>query len=336
MKSMGIRRNLATVIGLGVTLALASCATHVAASTGSPSELLASGVHALAALKTSQVTGTFTVGGNQGSVLASILQNGDITGTLNLDDSDSPFVYAAGTTYFESLATFVTSQFPDVATLAESVKSQPWWRTPGSTDAASVIHLITPSGLTSTFLSGRPQMIEKTATDSSGHSAMRLTDANGSVYVTAASPHNIVEITTPVNGLVGNFSNIKLAFNEFNTPVTLGVPTNVVTPSLAGMPPYYVVNSVTFGICSTTGCTGKAVIDTQAGSGVATVTLTITNPANKTLATCTTTVKATYSANATATCRAHGPNWANFWANVGGSYYFDGVVANPYYNVATS
>jgi hypothetical protein len=179
-------------------------------------------------------------------------------------------------------------------------------------------------------------MTEKATHDSTGRAAMRLTDANGSVYIAATNPHTVVEITTPVNGLVGDFSNIDLVFNEFNTPVTLDIPTIVVTPTLAGMPPYFVENSVTFGTCSTTGCTGKAVIDTQAGSGVATVTLTITNPANKVLATCTATVKATYSADATATCRAHGPGWANFWANVGGSYYFDGVVANPYYNVATS
>jgi len=336
MKSTGIRRHLAAVIGLGLTLALASCATQVAASTVSPSQLLASGARALAALKTSQVTGTFTIDGNQGSVLASVLQNGDITGTLNLDESDSPFVYAAGTTYFESLASFVTSGFPDgVATLAPSVKSQPWWRTPGSTEAVDAIHLITPSGLASTFLTGRPHMTEKAAADSTGRAALRLTDANGSVYVAAASPHNVVEITTPMNGLVGDFSNIDLVFNEFNSAVTLGIPTVVVTPTLAGMPPYFVENAVTFAPCSATGCTGKAVIDTQAGSGVATVTLAITNPANKVLATCTTTVRASYTADATATCRARGPGWANFWANGGGTYYFDGVVANPYYNVAT-
>jgi hypothetical protein len=177
-------------------------------------------------------------------------------------------------------------------------------------------------------------MTAKTAVDSSGRSATRLTDTNGSVYVATASPHNITEITTPANDLVGAFSNVDLIFNEFNTPVTVAVPILAVTPTLAGMPPDFTVLSVTFGVCSSTGCTGKAVIDTQAGSGLATVTLTITNPGNKTLAMCTTTVKATYSADTTATCRAHGSGWANFWDNVGGSYYFDGVVANPDYIVA--
>ncbi len=113
--------------------------------------------------------------------------------------------------------------------------------------------------------------------------------------------------------------------------MTVTVPTDPVTPDIASMPPYFYVVSVNFGVCNDTGCTGKAVIETQAGSGTATVTLTITNPAHKTLAKCITTVKASYSAGTTATCRAHGSGWANFWDNIGGTYYFDAVVANPYY-----
>ena len=326
---MGMTRRITG--GVCVSLAIAGCATHAAATTASPAQLLAAGSHALVALKSTQVTGTFTIDGMGGSVLASILQNGDVTGTLNIGASESPFVYAGGTTYFQQLATFVTSGFPDLADLAGRVKSEPWWRTPGSAEAVAVIKLITPGGLQSALLSGRSHMTQKAGKDASGRAATRLTDSTGSIYLEPASPHNILEITTPMNLLVGNFSNLDLIFNEFNTPVTFNVPTNVVTPDVASMPPYFYIVSVKFGVCSGSGCTGNAVVETQAGSGTASVKLTITNAANKVLASCTTTVKASYSAGSTATCRAHGSGWENWWDNIGGTYYFDGTVANPDY-----
>jgi hypothetical protein len=330
MDAVGMKRTITGAAGLA--LALAGCATQAAATTVSPAKLLTSGTQALAALKSSQVTGTFTIDGVGGSVLASILQNGDITGTLDIGASESPFVYAGGTTYFRQLATYVSSQFSSgLADIAANLKTQPWWRTPGSADAAEAIKLITPGGLQATLLSGRSHMTAKATKDESGRAATRLTDSTGSIYLAAASPHNILEITTPMNLLVGNFSNIDLVFNEFNAPVTVTIPTTSVTPDIASMPPYFYVVSVNFGVCNDTGCIGKAVIETQAGTGTGAVTLTITNPANKTLAKCTTTVKASYSAGTTATCRARGSGWANFWNNVGGTYSIEATVANPYY-----
>jgi hypothetical protein len=329
MDAVGMKRAIAGAAGLA--LAMAGCATQAAEPTVSPAQLLAAGSHALTALKSSQVTGTFTLDGLGGSILASILQNGDITGTLTIGGSQGPFIYAGGYTYFQSLA-FVSSELPaSLAALAANLKSQPWWRSSGSTEAAAAIKLITPGGLRSTLLSGRAHMTEKAGEDASGRAATELTDSTGSIFVAAASPHNILEITTPVNLLVDNFSNIDFIFNEFNAPVTVTIPTNPVTPDIASMPPYFYVVSVKFGVCSDTGCTGRAVVETQAGSGTATVKLTITNPANKALASCTTTVRASYSAGTTATCRAHGSGWANWWDNIGGTYYFDAVVANPYY-----
>ena len=92
MDAVGMKRTITGAAGL--VLALAGCATQAAATTVSPAKLLASGTQALVALKSSQVTGTFTIDGVGGSVLASILQNGDITGTLDIGASESPFVYA--------------------------------------------------------------------------------------------------------------------------------------------------------------------------------------------------------------------------------------------------
>ena len=68
-------------------------------------------------------------------------------------------------------------------------------------------------------------MTAKATKDESGRAATRLTNSTGSIYLAAASPHNILEITTPMNLLVGNFSNIDLVFNEFNAPVTVTIPT---------------------------------------------------------------------------------------------------------------
>ncbi len=174
MDALGTKRLIAGAAGLA--LALAGCATKAAAPTVSPTKLLTAGTQALMALKSSQVTGTFTINGMGGSILASILQNGDITGTLNIGDSQGPFVYAGGYTYFQSLS-FVSPELPaSLADIAANLKTQPWWRSPGSTEAAAAIKLITPGGLQSTLLSGRSHMTEKAGKDASGRAATELTE----------------------------------------------------------------------------------------------------------------------------------------------------------------
>src|ERR1700689_423513 len=74
-----------------LAIAIAACGS-ASSTTDSPSQLLTQGVQALTALHSEQVTGTFTIDGSNGSILASVLQDGDASGTLNLGDSDSPFV----------------------------------------------------------------------------------------------------------------------------------------------------------------------------------------------------------------------------------------------------
>ncbi|MFI5287462.1 MAG: hypothetical protein ACHQ4F_14225 [Candidatus Dormibacteria bacterium] len=166
-----------------------------------------------------------------------------------------------------------------------------------------------------------------------GRSAIRLTDAAGSIFLAPARPHNILEITTAVHYLVGSFSAVDIYFDAFDAPVTVAIPAHVVTPDLVHMPPYFFIVSVDDKSCNSSGCAGTAVVGSEAGSGTATVTITVTNAAGGRLASCVATViVATYSATPTASCHIHGSAWANWWNNIGGTYYVDASVLHPAYN----
>lgn len=262
-----------------------------------------------------------------------MLHNGNASGTLTLDGADSPFVSANGATYFASQAPFVTAGFPSVASLAANLKGSPWFHTDGSASAAAVLALLSPGPLQSTFLSGRTGLTRSSGKDSHGRAGIRLSDASGSVVLAASTPHNILEITTATHYLVGRFSDVDIIFDAFNSPVTVAVPTDYVTPDLVNMPPYFYISSVDAHGCNGAGCTLTAIVGSEAGSGTATVTLTITNSSGKRLAACTTTVVlALYRATPTASCHAGGAAWTNWWNNIGGTYTFDATVLNPAYN----
>jgi hypothetical protein len=67
--------------GVGLVLTMAACASKPTAPSVSPSQLLAAGVQSLMALQSTQVEGSFTVDGLDGSVQASMLRNGNASGT---------------------------------------------------------------------------------------------------------------------------------------------------------------------------------------------------------------------------------------------------------------
>jgi hypothetical protein len=328
-----MRTTRSVAAGVGLVVALAACASKATAPSVSPSQLLAAGVQSLMALQSSQVSGAFTVDGLDGSVQASMLGNGNASGTLTLDGADSPFVSAGGATYFETLAPFVTAGFPSLVTLAASLKGPPWYRTGGSASAAAVLALLSPRLVQSTFLSGRTHLTQTSGKDSHGRAGIRLSDASGSVVLATSTPHNILEITTAPHYLVGRFSDVDIIFDAFNSAATVAIPTHFVTPDLVHMPPYFYISSVDAHGCGSGGCTLTAVVGSEAGSGTATVTMTISNSSGGRLATCTTTVVvAVYSATPTASCHAHGAAWTNWWNNIGGTYTFDATVLHPAYN----
>jgi hypothetical protein len=319
--------------GVGLALAMAACASQPTTPPMSPNQLLASGVQSLMALESTHVEGSFTVDGLDGSVQASILRNGNAAGTLTLDGADSPFVTAGGSTYFETLAPFVTAGFPSLASLAARLKGPRWYQTAGASSAAALLALLSASALQSTFLSGRTHLTRTSSKDSHGRAGIRLSDSLGSVVLAASTPHNILEITTAPHYLVGRFSGVDLVFDAFDSPVTVAVPSDFVTPDSAHMPPYFYIVSVDLRNCSSSGCNASAVVGSEVGSGTATVTITIRNSAGGRLAMCTTTVVvATYAATPTAACRARGLAWTNWWNNSGGSYSADAAVLHPAYN----
>ena len=319
--------------GVGLALAMAACASHATPPTQSPEQLLAAGVQSLMALQSVQVSGSFTVDGSTGSVQASILRNASVSGVLNLDEADSPFIAIGGYTYYETLAPFVVAGFPSLEALAASLRGPPWFNTAGSPAAAAAVQLLSEDALRTTFLSGHTHLTQTMGKDSRGRSAIRLTDASGSIFLATASPHNILEITTAAHYLLGSFSAVDIYFDAFDAPVTVAIPAHVVTPDLVHMPPYFFIVSVDSKSCTSSGCALTAVVGSEAGSGTATVTITVTDAAAGKLASCVTTVVvATYSATPTASCHAHGSAWANWWNNIGGTYYFHASVLHPAYN----
>jgi hypothetical protein len=319
-----------------LAIAIAACGGNGSSSSGSPTQLLADGAKALTALQSEQVTGTFTIDSINGSLQASVLHNGEISGTINLGDSESPFVYIAGTTYWETLATFVLSTFPtEIGTLAQLIKGQPWWQTTGSTEAAAVIQLLRPGGLQSAFLTGRSGLTESQGKDSTGRAATVLTDSEGSVYIANASPYNVLEVKTAAHYLAGRFSALDFTFNEFNAPVTVTAPTDFLIPDVTHMPGFFYVKGVDLKDCNSSGCTASAVVQPEAGSGMTTVTLTISDSAGAKLAVCTDTVDVpSYTSTPTAQCRAHSAAWTDWWDTANGATYtVVGTINNPAYTL---
>jgi hypothetical protein len=99
-------------------------------------------------LKSSHVAATFASDQMSGSVAASILQNGDVTGSVTLGPETSNFVYVDRTTYFETNTVFVIPLASGIYSIASRLKGRPWWRTSGTAPAAAVVQLVS-DGLSS-------------------------------------------------------------------------------------------------------------------------------------------------------------------------------------------
>lgn len=322
---------LLMAVGVSLALALAACASKSLPTPMSSSQLFAEATQALQSLQSSQVKGTFSIDQTGGVISASILQNGDATGALTLSGESSLFVVANHTTYFANPASFVTTQLSSLPNLARQLKGQHWWRTPGSAPAAAIVQVLSTEALSSTFLAGRNHLTEHKGADSSGRAAYELSDSAGNVFISTSLPHEILEIKTADHYLAGNFSNVDLIFDSFNAPVTVAAPTSFVIPDLADMPTYFDIQSVDFGTCNGSGCVLNAVVQGEAGSGNATVTLTLW--AGRQLAMCTATVVlAHYYDTKTARCHAGGSAWTNWWYGSGGSYEVRGTVVDPAYD----
>ena len=317
---------------LCVAVLIAACASQGTQERLSPSQVLANGVRAYENLMSTHVTANFTIDQMSGSAGASVLHSGDLTGSVTLGSETSVFVDVAGQSYFQTNAVFVINPASDIYTLASSLRGRPWWRTSGTPPVAAVVQLLS-NGLVSTFLTGRDHLVQTAGKDSRGRSATRLNDSAGTVYVASESPYEILEVKSAPHYLVGGFSDVDLVFDQFNSPVSVAAPTNAVSPDAADMPLYAVIRSVDFGACDAPGCQVKAVVGAKVGSGMTTVTLTISASSDGArLATCTASVTlANYADSQTATCYASGTDWTNYWNKGSGSYRLQADVANPAY-----
>jgi hypothetical protein len=314
-------------------LVLAGCTGQSSPPSTSPSQLLADGTRALDSLTSVQVTGTFTIDQTSGAVTALILRNGDVSGSLTLGATSSNFVLVDGTTYFQSLASFVLFQFPSsVIPWATSVKGPPWWKTPGTPAAAAVVQLLSLESLTSTFLSGQSRLTQTQGKDSRGRASVELSNAGGSVFIATSQLHQVLEIKTAPGFAAGGFTGVDLVFDDFNAPTTIAVPTDVVIPDLADLPPHFYIASVGYSDCGSSGCNLKAVVKADAGNGTEKVTLTIADTGGELLGTCTTSVTLpAYTATHTAMCRVGGRTWTAWWDRGVGKSTIHADVANPDY-----
>jgi hypothetical protein len=325
---MKMARSIAAVAFLA--LAISACGSQSPPRPTPPSQLFGEATRALETLQSNEVEGTFMIDQMGGTVHASYLQNGDVTGALSLGGESSLFEVFNHTTYFANPASFVTTQLAGQANLARQVKGQNWFRTPGSPPVAAIVQLASSEGITMTFLAGRDHLAQTSGKDSRGRAAYQLHDAAGSVFISVARPHEIFEITTAGHYLAGNFSAVDLVFDNSNAHVTVNAPSPVVTPDLTDMPPYFSIASVDFGTCNGGGCIVTAVVQGEAGSGADTVTLTLWG--TRQLAACTATVVlAHYYDSKTVRCHAGSAAWTNWWYNSGGSYEVRGAIANPAY-----
>src|SRR5438445_10522287 len=110
-----------------VCIGVVACGSQAALAAESASQLLADGRHSLDALTSYQVHGTFTVNQSSGLMTATVLKDGDASGSLTIGVT-SGFVLASRTYYFDTLNTLVTGGMdPWLANVIEHLKGQHWW-----------------------------------------------------------------------------------------------------------------------------------------------------------------------------------------------------------------
>jgi hypothetical protein len=313
----------------------ATACGQTGAAPETPSQLLASGAKAFAALKTFHVSGGFIVSStNDVFMTASVLQNGDATGALTIGFESANFVVANNTSYFDALPSFVTDGIadPSLAYLARLLRGQHWWQTSGSAAAAASFAMLKQATYSGRFFTGRTQLSESAVKDSRGRPALKLSDNSVSVFVAATAPHQVLEIRTAPHYLALDLSSVDLVFDRFDASARVSPPSAFVTSTADGMPAYFILQSLDFdGQCSPAGCPVKAVVLAETGSGSATVNFTVVDSAKRTLATCVGTVAVPAAGQTgTATCRAGGSAWTNF-LYTGGMYSLGATVANPDY-----
>jgi len=328
-RSGGTRGALLGALALGLTAA--ACGPSVASET--PGQLLSDGAHALQGLKSFRITGGFAVNSVSVSLAANVRQDGDATGSLAITYDSASFVIAGHQLYFDRANPLVTTGLdPTVAELALRLKGQHWVQTPGSATVTSSLMLLKPDEYQRLFFSGRGPLTETPVKDSDGRAALKISDNSVSVLVSPKAPHNVLEITTAAHFLTLDLRSVDVIFENFNIPVSVSAPASSVPLTTAGLPPFFVVQSIDVdGTCSSSGCPMKADVASLAGTGTATVDFTLVDHGGQTLGTCGATVSIpAVGGTATARCRATGSGWTRFYYT-GGSYVTKAVAENPAY-----
>lgn len=303
-------------------------------ATLTPDQALAAGKKAFQSLSSFHLSGTLTADSTSTLVKATVLSNGDASGTITLGADTSNFRIVSHAYYFDTLNPFVESSLNgDLAALATHLKGAHWWQAPPSHPIGSVLDFLSPTSFSVFFLSGRSHLSETTETGS--HGRWKLQDSSGTIYLASAAPHEVVEVKSAENYLVNGATNLDLSLSAFDQPATVALPAAFLSNLPQSFPPFFVVDSVEVkGECNASGCVLTGMVRPAAGNGgSATVNFALLDKDHKQIGSCTTTASLKdFDDVKPVSCRAVGSGWTHFYYGGGGTYYVQGLANNPDYN----
>ena len=325
------------VLAVGAALvgaATSACGSQSTAGPQTPAQLLSSSELAFQKLHSFHVTGGFIVNSAGFYMAASVLHNGDATGSLTLLGETTNFVVANDASYFDTLNPFVTEGFGDAMLyLSGHLKGKHWWQIAPQGNLNTSLSLLRIDTDVAKFFTGRAHLTEKNGKDSRQRAAIKLSDGSINLFVATASPHQVLEISTAPHYLSDNLSQVDLVFDAFNATVNVVAPSGSVSPTPEGLPAFFILDSVEFhGDCNSVGCPVKADVSSEAGSGNASVHFTVSDANSRLLGACNATASVTVvSGMGTATCSASGAGWTRFYYGAGGTYSLHATIDNPAY-----
>ena len=326
------RAGLGVCVG-AVALIAAACGQG-SSSTQTPAQILAAGAKAMQGLKSFHVSGAFEVNTESVILRASVRSSGESSGNIIVGPASANFVQSQGTLYLDTLNALATGG-TDAGTLsiAMELKGTHWWQTPGGSNLSSALAVLQPSNYQTLFFGGRGALTQTATKDTRGRAAIKVSDGMVAVFLTPDATHNVLEITTAPHTLSLNLSNVDLVYDGFSAPVTVTPPPSPVTLTPEGLPPLFQITSIdSNGDCDSAGCPLKAGVTTLVGSGAGTIDFSVLDSGGSTLASCSAPVTVpSVGGSATASCKATGSAWTNWFYNIGGTYKSKAAPENPDY-----
>jgi hypothetical protein len=170
---------------------------------------------------------------------------------------------------------------------------------------------------------------------SSGLMTAELSADSYVLNITESSPHRLVYLRTVLGKTVNNFTNIKLAFTNYNKSFGTVAPANVFDlDDKSTWPPLYTAVSVENSRCSDP-CVLSAVLRNDGGltgaSAPSTVTFSVLDNSNNALGSCKVTISPDIAngKQVTESCSISSSAWTNY---AGSTYTYEAVPDNPTYD----